>query len=206
MPSRSTRYLPAPPRSSSTDRIGGAGTHRGWTRVRDRQPLPARGLPTCRGFGDGLRVDVQLAQLSDLRDGSCVMGEEAVRSFHQEIAGRIEVDLSEPDPEQTKAALWDSLDVGMAEPNGAHRPRRGSPSRLGSGPLRSLPTAPAGYRRAKWDPLMRPVAPMSFSCDGAPQPGAAILSSSSTLLLSPTCATRARPAHPKRSRGRPPNR
>jgi nitrite reductase/ring-hydroxylating ferredoxin subunit len=52
----------------------------------------------------------------DLRDGACVMGEEAVRSFPVRVKdGRIEVDLAPPDPAKEVARLWESLDEGMID-------------------------------------------------------------------------------------------
>lgn len=54
----------------------------------------------------------------DLRDGACVMGEEAVRSFPVRVRdGVIELDLQPPDPAKERARLWASLDQGMS----AHR-------------------------------------------------------------------------------------
>jgi hypothetical protein len=52
----------------------------------------------------------------DLRDGACVMGEEAVRSFPVRVQdGVIELDLQPPDPAKERARLWASLDQGMSE-------------------------------------------------------------------------------------------
>ena len=131
------------------------------------------------------------------------MGEEAVRSFPtREIAGRIEVDLSEPDPEQTKAALWDSLDVGMAE---------NQMGRIARDVVRLLvlgvePAEIAAYgacwdaHRAKWGSshALPVAADIMHWCDGAPQAEAAIpCRSSSTRFPAPRAPTRARPPTPR---------
>ena len=78
---------------------------------------PHEGYPLAEGSVTGCVLTCNWHNYKfDLRDGSCVMGEEAVRSYPtREVNGHIEVDLSDPDPEQIKATLWESLDVGMTE-------------------------------------------------------------------------------------------
>ena len=141
---------------------------------------PHEGYPLAEGSVTGCVLTCNWHNYKfDLRDGSCVMGEEAVRSFPtREIAGRIEVDLSEPDPEQTKAALWDSLDVGMAE---------NQMGRIARDVVRLLvlgvePPEIVAYgacwdaRRAKWGSshALPVAADIMHWCDGAPQSEAAI--------------------------------
>jgi len=52
----------------------------------------------------------------DVRDGSCTLGEEGVRSFPTRVRdGRVEVDLAEPDPRESWPGLLESFDEGMRE-------------------------------------------------------------------------------------------
>ena len=52
----------------------------------------------------------------DLRDGSCVLGDEDVRSYPVRIReARVEVDLADPDPAEAIARLWASLEAALLE-------------------------------------------------------------------------------------------
>lgn len=52
----------------------------------------------------------------DLRDGACVMGEEAVRSYPTRVvAGQVQVDVAEPDPATRIPGWMDSLEQGLLE-------------------------------------------------------------------------------------------
>jgi nitrite reductase/ring-hydroxylating ferredoxin subunit len=76
---------------------------------------PHEGYPLAEGTVAGCVLTCNWHNYKfDLRDGSCVMGEEAVRSYPTRIVdGRIEVDLSEPDPAEAIERLWRSMDEGM---------------------------------------------------------------------------------------------
>ena len=78
---------------------------------------PHEGYPLAEGTVAGCVLTCNWHNYKfDLRDGSCVMGEEAVRSYPTRIVDdRIEIDLSEPDPAQAIARLWQSMDEGMFE-------------------------------------------------------------------------------------------
>lgn len=50
----------------------------------------------------------------DVTDGSCILGGEGVRSYAtRENGGRVEIDISDPDPETLYPALLDSLTEGL---------------------------------------------------------------------------------------------
>lgn len=76
---------------------------------------PHEGYPLAEGTVAGCLLTCNWHNYKfDLRDGSCVMGEEGVRSYPTRIVDdRIEIDLSEPDPAQAIARLWQSMDEGM---------------------------------------------------------------------------------------------
>jgi nitrite reductase/ring-hydroxylating ferredoxin subunit len=76
---------------------------------------PHEGYPLMQGTVDDCTLTCNWHNYKfDLRDGACVMGEEAVRSFPvRESDGQIEVDLSPPDPAEEQARLWESMDEGM---------------------------------------------------------------------------------------------
>ena len=76
---------------------------------------PHEGYPLTQGTVDDCTLTCNWHNYKfDLRDGACVMGEEAVRSFPvRENDGQIEVDLSPPDPAEEQARLWESMDEGM---------------------------------------------------------------------------------------------
>jgi nitrite reductase/ring-hydroxylating ferredoxin subunit len=76
---------------------------------------PHEGYPLMQGTVDDCTLTCNWHNYKfDLRDGACVMGEEAVRSFPvRENDGQIEVDLSPPDPAEEQARLWESMDEGM---------------------------------------------------------------------------------------------
>jgi nitrite reductase/ring-hydroxylating ferredoxin subunit len=78
---------------------------------------PHEGYPLAQGTVSGCVLTCSWHNYKfDLRDGACVMGEEAVRSFPvREVGGHIEVDLSPPDPALEQARLWQSMDQGMHE-------------------------------------------------------------------------------------------
>ena len=76
---------------------------------------PHEGYPLAEGTVAGCVLTCNWHNYKfDLRDGACVMGEEAVRSYPTRIVdGRIEIDLSDPDPAQAIERLWLSMDEGM---------------------------------------------------------------------------------------------
>lgn len=78
---------------------------------------PHEGYPLAQGSVSGCVLTCNWHNYKfDLRDGSCVLGEEAVRSFPvRERAGQIEVELSPPDTAEECARLWRSMDQGMHE-------------------------------------------------------------------------------------------
>jgi len=78
---------------------------------------PHEGYPLAQGTVSGCVLTCNWHNYKfDLRDGSCVMGEEAVRSYPARIANhQIQVDLSPPDIEKVKKDLWKSMDEGMIE-------------------------------------------------------------------------------------------
>jgi len=78
---------------------------------------PHEGYPLAQGTVSGCVLTCNWHNYKfDLRDGECVMGEEAVRSFPvREVDGQIEVDLSAPDPALEQARLWQSMEQGMHE-------------------------------------------------------------------------------------------
>ena len=78
---------------------------------------PHEGYPLAQGTVSGCVLTCNWHNYKfDLRDGSCVMGEEAVRSYPARIANnQVQVDLSPPDIEKVKQDLWKSMDEGMSE-------------------------------------------------------------------------------------------
>ena len=78
---------------------------------------PHEGYPLAQGTVSGCVLTCNWHNYKfDLRDGACVMGEEAVRSFPlREVDGHIQVDLAPPDPALEQARLWQSMDQGMHE-------------------------------------------------------------------------------------------
>jgi nitrite reductase/ring-hydroxylating ferredoxin subunit len=141
---------------------------------------PHEGYPLAEGSVSGCVLTCNWHNYKfDLRDGSCVMGEEAVRSYPtRERDGHIEVDLSEPDPEQAKATLWRSLDVGMVD-NRMGRVARDVVRLLVLG---VEPSEIAAYG-ARWDALhaewgsshaLPVAADILHWCDATPGPDAAI--------------------------------
>ncbi|MDP6424325.1 MAG: Rieske 2Fe-2S domain-containing protein [Planctomycetota bacterium] len=52
----------------------------------------------------------------DLRDGSCVLGDDDVRTFPVRVIGhRVEVDVQDPDPSEQLPRLWTSLEEALLE-------------------------------------------------------------------------------------------
>lgn len=78
---------------------------------------PHEGYPLAQGTVAGCVLTCNWHNYKfDLRDGACVMGEEAVRSYPTRIQDDIIViDLSPPDPEEQRAKLWASMDEGMRD-------------------------------------------------------------------------------------------
>ena len=78
---------------------------------------PHEGYPLAQGTVSGCVLTCNWHNYKfDLRDGSCVMGEEAVRSYPARIANdQVQIDLSPPDTEAVKKDLWKSMDEGMIE-------------------------------------------------------------------------------------------
>ncbi len=78
---------------------------------------PHEGYPLAKGYVTDCVVTCPWHNFKfDLRDGACVMGDEAVRTFPLRIRrGQVEVDLAEPDPDEERARLLASLEAGMSE-------------------------------------------------------------------------------------------
>lgn len=78
---------------------------------------PHEGYPLAKGYVTDCVVTCPWHNFKfDLRDGRCVMGDEAVRTFPLRIAdGHVEIDLTDPDPEVERTRLRASLAQGVSE-------------------------------------------------------------------------------------------
>ena len=78
---------------------------------------PHEGYPLAEGYVQGCVLTCAWHNYKfDLRDGACVMGEEAVRAYPVRVkAGVVHVDMAEPDPSTAIPGLWSSLDVGLTD-------------------------------------------------------------------------------------------
>jgi len=78
---------------------------------------PHEGYPLAEGYVQGCVLTCAWHNYKfDLRDGACVMGEEAVRAYPVRVkAGVVHVDMAEPDPSTAMPGLWSSLDVGLTD-------------------------------------------------------------------------------------------
>ena len=78
---------------------------------------PHEGYPLLQGQLAGCQLTCAWHNFKfDLRDGSCVLGEEDVRSYPvRELDGTVEVDLAEPDPAAARQKYLTSLEQGMVE-------------------------------------------------------------------------------------------
>jgi nitrite reductase/ring-hydroxylating ferredoxin subunit len=73
---------------------------------------PHEGYPLAKGDVDGCTLTCIWHNYQfDLRDGRCLVGEEAVRTYPLRVVdGRIEIDVTPPPRDGAEAALWTSLD------------------------------------------------------------------------------------------------
>ena len=89
----------------------------------------------------------------DLRDGACIKGEEAVRTYVvREVDGDVEVDLSPPDLSAQVPGMWESLD-GAVHAHRIGQAARDAARLLSAGvPPAALCAWVAGFdgRRAEW--------------------------------------------------------
>lgn len=78
---------------------------------------PHEGYPLARGYVKDCVVTCIWHNFKfDLRDGRCVMGDEHVRSYPLRIVdGRVELDLTDPDPALELASRHASLERGLCE-------------------------------------------------------------------------------------------
>jgi nitrite reductase/ring-hydroxylating ferredoxin subunit len=78
---------------------------------------PHEGYPLARGYVKDCVVTCIWHNFKfDLRDGHCVMGDEHVRSYPLRISGgRVELDLTDPDPTLELARRYASLERGLTE-------------------------------------------------------------------------------------------
>lgn len=78
---------------------------------------PHEGYPLARGYVSGCVVTCPWHNYKfDLRDGRCVLGDEDVRTFPLRVTGgAVELDLTEPDPEEVRPRLYASLEAGLLE-------------------------------------------------------------------------------------------
>jgi nitrite reductase/ring-hydroxylating ferredoxin subunit len=78
---------------------------------------PHEGYPLVRGYVKDCVVTCIWHNFKfDVRDGRCVVGDEHARSYPLRIVdGRIELDLSDPDPAQELPRLYASLERGTCE-------------------------------------------------------------------------------------------
>jgi len=76
---------------------------------------PHEGYPLTEGALDGCTLTCCWHNFKfDLRTGSCLKGDEDVRTFPVRIAGdRVELDLTPPDPSKSIERLWTSLEDGL---------------------------------------------------------------------------------------------
>ena len=76
---------------------------------------PHEGYPLSQGAVDGCTLTCCWHNWKfDLRDGSCGKGGEDVRSYPLRVeAGRVQVDLTPPDPTDQLPQLWNSLEEGL---------------------------------------------------------------------------------------------
>src|SRR5688500_7316319 len=73
---------------------------------------PHEGYPLAKGDVDGCTLTCIWHNYQfDLRDGRCLVGDEAVRTYPLRVVdGRIEIDVTPPPRDAAEAALWISLD------------------------------------------------------------------------------------------------
>lgn len=78
---------------------------------------PHEGYPLAKGYVSDCVVTCPWHNFKfDLRDGRCVMGDEAVRTFPLRLSNdHVEIDLTPPDPEVERARLIASLEQGLLE-------------------------------------------------------------------------------------------
>lgn len=78
---------------------------------------PHEGYPLAQGYVKGCLLTCAWHNFKfDLRDGACVMGDEAVRTFPIRVReGLIELDLTDPDPSSQIPGLLASLEEGLQE-------------------------------------------------------------------------------------------
>ncbi|MFN3198943.1 MAG: Rieske (2Fe-2S) protein [Bradymonadia bacterium] len=78
---------------------------------------PHEGYPLAQGVLDGCTLTCSWHNFKfDLRDGACLKGEEAVKSWPvRRREGVIEVDLTEPDPATLRPAIFESLAGALYE-------------------------------------------------------------------------------------------
>lgn len=78
---------------------------------------PHEGYPLAQGKLSGCVLTCNWHNFRfDLRDGRCLVGEEAVRAYPARVVeGRVQVDLAEPDPGPRLAARWASLEGATLE-------------------------------------------------------------------------------------------
>jgi len=78
---------------------------------------PHEGYPLIQGAQDGCTLTCCWHNYKfDLRDGACIKGEEAVRTFPVRVReGEVHLDLEAPDPAAAIPGLWESLGEAMHE-------------------------------------------------------------------------------------------
>ncbi len=92
-------------------------------RVNDRElyavdnQCPHEGYPLAKGYVVDCVVTCPWHNFKfDLRDGACVLGDEAVRTYPLRIVdGAVQIDVAGPSPEEERPRLWASLEHAMRE-------------------------------------------------------------------------------------------
>ena len=81
---------------------------------------PHEGYPLTQGTTCGTTLTCCFHNFKfDLRDGQCLMGDEAVRTFPTRVVdGVVEIDVNPPDPTETRARHWRSLKTAMRDRKG----------------------------------------------------------------------------------------